>query len=134
MAHKHRTPAPFGGERFAQVVHDVGVDIGQIAQGQQRIVLTGQSTLFARRPLQGAVRTHMHHGVCTQLCAQPQVGGQIVVAQWHAGAVANAFFTQLGRRTRCHFMAQRLRHDNDIAQQHAGNNEAWLASLTTLRR
>ena len=69
MAHQHRATTAFGCERLAQVVHDVGVDIGQVAQRQQRVILGGQPALFARCPLQRAVRTHMHHRVSTQLCA-----------------------------------------------------------------
>ncbi|MCY1168321.1 hypothetical protein D9M73_83120 [compost metagenome] len=123
VAHQHGPAAPLGRQGLAKVVHDVGVDIRQIAECQQRVILCREAALLARRPLQRAVRAHMHDHAGMQLRAQPQVGGQVVVAQGNGSAMAYAAFPQRCRRARGDLVAQRLRHDDHVAQQHTRDDE-----------
>ena len=83
MAHQHGAAAPLSRQCLAQVVHDVGIDVGQVAQRQQGVVLHRQAALLAGCPFKGAVGAHMHHRIGVQLGAQPDVGGQVVVAERH---------------------------------------------------
>ncbi|MNT15638.1 hypothetical protein D3C72_1507020 [compost metagenome] len=55
VAHQHGAAPALGRECLAQVVHDVGIDHGQIAQGQQRIVVHIQRTRLATGPFLRAV-------------------------------------------------------------------------------
>ena len=83
VADQHGAAPALGSQRLAQVVHDVGVDVGQVTQGQQGVVGHRQTPLLAGCPLQRAMGAHMHHRAGLQLRAQPEVGGQVVVAQRH---------------------------------------------------
>ena len=93
VAHQHGTAPALGREGLAQVVHDVGVDHGQVAQGQQRIVVHIQRTRLAARPFLRAVGAKVDERVGLQL--RPQVHREVVVRQRrlafvHEGVLAQA--------------------------------------------
>jgi hypothetical protein len=125
VAHHRRAAAALGGRGFAEVVHDVRVDVGQVAEREQRIVLHREPTLLARRPFDRAVRAHVHDRARAELRAQPQVRRQVAVAERNGRAVVDLL--GLARHLRTGLEARRLAQHDDVAELHARDDEGLLA-------
>ncbi|ODU52791.1 MAG: hypothetical protein ABT07_00420 [Microbacterium sp. SCN 70-10] len=108
VTEQQRPTAPFGGQRFAQVVDDVGIDHRQIAERQQCIVLHIQPACLAVGPFLRAVSAEMDQCVGP---ARPQVNRQIVVRQRHAALVHERVLAAMQR-----FFARRLRQYRNVAE------------------
>ena len=115
------TASAFDVECFPNVVHDVGVHNGCIANQKIGFVIGPQSTLFSACPLLTAVGPEVDDCVGLVLLAYPQVGGKIKVVQRHLRVVVDLRFIAPCCRT---FTAHRLWHHQKITQLHAWNDEA----------
>ena len=121
-------PAALGLGGLADVVGDVGVGHGNVAQRQQRRVVHRQAALLARQPFLRAMRAVVHQRVVVP--ARPQIGGQVVVRRQVGGGVVDLLF--LGARVlaaRRHAAAAGLGQQRDVAELKARNHEVVHAVL-----
>ncbi|MNX56114.1 hypothetical protein D3C86_868990 [compost metagenome] len=125
MAHHRRAAAALGGGRLAEVVHDVRVDVGHVAQREQRIVLYREPALLACRPLDRAVRAHMHQRIGAEAAAQPEISREVAVAQRHGRAVVDLL--RLVGHLRAGLEARRLAQHDHLAELHARHHEGRCA-------
>ena len=104
---------------FADVVGNVGVGHGDVAQRQQGRVVHGQAALLARQPFLRAVGAKVDERIGP--LARPQIGGEVVVRGQGGGGVVDGFFL-----AHLPVGARRLRQDEHLAQLQARDDEKVL--------
>ena len=120
VAHQHGAAPALGREGLAQVVHDVGVDHGQVTERQQRVVVHIQRTRLATGPFLRAVGAEVDERISLQL--RPQVHGQVVVRQRRLGFVHEGVLAQAQG-----FLARRLGQHGQLAHLQARDRKHFFA-------
>ena len=112
----HPSSSPLGLHPFANVVHDVRVEIGQILDQHLRRAGLAEPRLFAGEPFVGAVRSQRDDSIGLELTLQPEVEGRVLVVR-----------PELRGMIQLHRVVTpapwRLGDQDDIAQVHVRNDD-----------
>ncbi len=73
IADKAGSTAAFGLYALTRIDNPIGINIGQITGADIRIAFVAHRHALARKPFQTAMRTDVHHRICTPDIAQPMI-------------------------------------------------------------
>ena len=87
----HPHPAPLGLQPFSHIIHDIGINVGQILNQQFRRIFRGKANFLAGQPFMGAMGADMGHGISLELMFQPEIEGDVLMVGCNGGVVVEFF-------------------------------------------
>ncbi len=87
MGDEHRGGATLGGDRLADPINDVRINVRQVPQHDHGRIFPGEAVALARQEFVRTVPSEMHDRVGLPLVAQPQVKRQVLVCRPELGVV-----------------------------------------------
>ncbi len=115
MVDNHSPAPPFCLYSFTNIIHDIGIKIGQILDEDFRGTGPAQACLFPGKPFVGAVFSKMDDCIRLKLRFQPEIKGSILM-----------MWPELGGMIKFHRVItpspRRLGKKDNISQVHAGYN------------
>ena len=70
-----------GLDAFADVVHDIGIDVRDVGEQHFRRAVRAQARLLARQPLVSGMGTEMDHGIGSERMPDPQVRSRVLMVR-----------------------------------------------------
>ena len=123
MIDDDRATATFGHHPLSGRVHDIGIDVRQVAERNVAEAVSGEHRPLAGKIFERAARPEMDDGVA--LLLYPEIGRQPVVRRRYAGIVQDTAHLPV---TACTIAATfRLRHNQHLAEPEPGNEQGRLS-------
>ncbi len=125
MIDDHCAPPSFGRHAFTGHVHDVWVNIRQVAERNIAQAVTGQHGSLARKIFERAAGSEMNHGI--GLLLNPEISSQPLVRGRDFRIMQNPadFAVATGAVT----PAFRLRHNKHVSKPQSGNEQCVITTL-----